>query len=292
MKRGRLYNKKGVSAVVATVLIVMITVAAVGLLWAIVSPFLKTNIAEKTACVDAEMSISIDAGSAYTCNSEDNGTAVRVSRGTDDNEWKAVEIVYTDSSGNSQKIRYAYPPSQNSEKVYRNVDMTDVVTVSVLPVILSGGDELVCSKTVDVANVKSCSNEVEATMGASSLEYVACASGEINYQGDDVLCLGDGLVAYYDFEETYETTSTTVGCDNPSYVGLSSIGILENGDIVTFLEGPNEGKSYPVNEINGGTCWPGTEDCAALTDFTCAGPHPNNGYNYQFGINGFVDDKK
>lgn len=153
-------SKNGVSAVVATVLIVMITVAAVGLLWAIVSPFLKSNIADKTACVDAEISISIDEGSKYTCVSADNKTAVRVKRGSDENIWKAVQIVYTDISGNSQIVSYKNPPAINSEKVYRNNNTKNIVKISVVPILEGVGDDLVCSKTIETAQIKECSAEV------------------------------------------------------------------------------------------------------------------------------------
>jgi len=194
-------NKSGVSAVVATVLIVMITVAAVGLLWAIVAPFLKSNIADKTACVDAEMSISVDSGSKYTCVSENNGTAVRVGRGNDDNEWRAVQIVYTDSGGNSEKISYAYPPEKNSEKVYRNVNMTDVARISVLPILEGRGDDLVCSKTIELPSVKDCSGEVEASMIETSMEYyeemLYCDGGDVSYQ--DKVCLNN-VIGYFPFD--------------------------------------------------------------------------------------------
>ncbi len=188
-------NKDGVSAVVATVLIVMITVAAVGLLWAIVSPFLKSNIADKTACVEAEMSITLDSASKYTCVSEENGTAVRVSRGNDDNVWKSVQVVYTDSFGNSDKVSYAYPPEKNSDTVYRNINMTDVVRISVLPILEGDGDGLVCSKTVELASVRNCSGEVEASIGKTSSFY--CGEDLLGYSS---VCL-EGVVLYWPFDK-------------------------------------------------------------------------------------------
>lgn len=63
-------NKKGISAVVATVLIILITVAAVAIVWAIVIPMIK-DISGGTSCTAAAGSISIK--SDFTCIDKLNG---------------------------------------------------------------------------------------------------------------------------------------------------------------------------------------------------------------------------
>ncbi|MCH7850554.1 MAG: hypothetical protein IH845_02830 [Nanoarchaeota archaeon] len=60
------YNKKGISAVVATVLIILITVAAVTIIWAAIIPMINNQLASGTLCLDAVSQVGIsDAG--FTC---------------------------------------------------------------------------------------------------------------------------------------------------------------------------------------------------------------------------------
>jgi hypothetical protein len=59
-------NKKAVSAVVATVLIIMITVAAVGIIWAAIIPMVRDSLSKGTICNDALSDISIGV-EGYTC---------------------------------------------------------------------------------------------------------------------------------------------------------------------------------------------------------------------------------
>ena len=62
-------NKKGISAVVATVLIILITVAAVTIIWAAIIPMITSSIDEGTQCLDATSQVQIvDRG--FTCWNE------------------------------------------------------------------------------------------------------------------------------------------------------------------------------------------------------------------------------
>ena len=68
IKRG----KKGVSALIATVLLVLITVAGIGIIWNFVRPMLTPD-DSTLACMDAELTISTDGGYTYM---NDSGTNV------------------------------------------------------------------------------------------------------------------------------------------------------------------------------------------------------------------------
>ena len=59
-------QKKAISAVVATVLIILITVAAITIIWAAIIPLIQRNIGEGTQCFDATSQLSIEA-EGYTC---------------------------------------------------------------------------------------------------------------------------------------------------------------------------------------------------------------------------------
>jgi len=62
----RASRKKGISAIVATVLIILITVAAVTIIWAAIIPMISNQLESGTICLDAVSQIQLlDAG--YTC---------------------------------------------------------------------------------------------------------------------------------------------------------------------------------------------------------------------------------
>ncbi len=146
-------NKKGVSAVVATVLIVMITVAAVGLLWAIVAPFLKTNVQDKTACVDASVSLEVDKDSKFTCTGDPS--SVRIARGSDTVDIIGIDIKYGTGDGDTATQRnettYLVP---NTEKVY-NISSA-ITEVAVAAIIASDGDNVTCDATPTVIVTRAC----------------------------------------------------------------------------------------------------------------------------------------
>jgi len=60
-------NKKGVSAIVATSLIILITVAAISIVWTIVLPMIRNNLQSSQACLEAASSITIRTSTGQTC---------------------------------------------------------------------------------------------------------------------------------------------------------------------------------------------------------------------------------
>ena len=65
-------NKKGISAVVATVLIILITVAAVTIIWAAIIPMIKEQTVGGTTCLDAVSQVSIETAGGFTCFDDTN----------------------------------------------------------------------------------------------------------------------------------------------------------------------------------------------------------------------------
>ncbi|MGK0208796.1 MAG: hypothetical protein ACI83O_000050 [Patescibacteria group bacterium] len=72
-------NKKGISTVIATVLIVLITVAAVTVLWVSISPLVDQNLAEGTACFNLQNAIDLDSSAEFTFVNN-TGASIRVER--------------------------------------------------------------------------------------------------------------------------------------------------------------------------------------------------------------------
>jgi len=64
-------NKKGISAIVATVLIILITVAAVTIIWAAIIPMIQDQIGGSTECFDASAALVVKADNScvnYSCS--------------------------------------------------------------------------------------------------------------------------------------------------------------------------------------------------------------------------------
>lgn len=99
-------NKKGVSAVVATALILLITVAAVTIVWAVVIPMIQGNLDKSGACLDAVNSVSI--GSDKTCyNATSKGLNLQLSRAmssSDDFKGIYLELEYSDGSADTKTL--------------------------------------------------------------------------------------------------------------------------------------------------------------------------------------------
>lgn len=85
-------NKRGVDAVVATVLIIMITVAAVAIIWMTIIPMIKTSLTESTA---EKVSLSIETAGGYTVWDENNeNLKVQIKRGADNSNLTGIQIVF------------------------------------------------------------------------------------------------------------------------------------------------------------------------------------------------------
>src|SRR3989344_1782068 len=102
-------NKKGVSEVVGVVLILLITITAVGVLTAFAIPFVKNNLKDSTNCLDVRGQVSIiTEDSCYLPLEPGNlgiipKTKVKVKLGNADIE--GIYIVFNDPSSKSFDIK-------------------------------------------------------------------------------------------------------------------------------------------------------------------------------------------
>lgn len=120
-------NKKGVSAVVATVLVVMISVSAVALIWGTVLPVVEDNLAEVS---EDKAEINIMTSKGYTAwHSDLNATTIQFSRGNDDSEVSAVVVILSNSEGDSREFIFNHSsalPQKNSQSVYTILDLDNL----------------------------------------------------------------------------------------------------------------------------------------------------------------------
>ena len=96
-------NKRGVSALVATVLLVLITIAAVGVIWGAILPLIQRGMQQGQGC-GLETRLSIDTRGGYTCyDSANNVVSVVVERPTSDFDLVGLTLAI---SGEGMKNAY------------------------------------------------------------------------------------------------------------------------------------------------------------------------------------------
>ena len=147
-------KKKGISAVVATVLIILITVAAVTIIWATIIPMINNQLARGTVCLDAMTALSIE-NKGHTCfNDVANHVQVQVKHGSKEVGLEAIQILITDTNGNTMSVTnrtLTVLPNVNEEKVLF-VRPYNVIAdfVSIAPVVTVGGKNETCDALAPV----------------------------------------------------------------------------------------------------------------------------------------------
>jgi hypothetical protein len=133
-------NKRGISAIVATVLIVLITIAGVTILWTTVLPLL----AQDAAFSDANARLDVVSSGGYTVYDKVNRIAtVQVKRGADTTDMKYMRITFKFVGNSYSSVVDA--PEPNQKKTY-SFDLSvgnypDPETVEVSPIFLTGNTE-------------------------------------------------------------------------------------------------------------------------------------------------------
>ena len=128
-------NKKGISAIVATVLIILITVAAVTIIWAAIIPMISNELGGATECFDASAALTVI--SDFSCYNNtpvtggDMGTVkIQVARAAGDFDLLSIDVLGS-YQGSSDTVSFNVTsgigiPAENGAKVYTiNVNSTD-----------------------------------------------------------------------------------------------------------------------------------------------------------------------
>ena len=146
-------NRKGISALVATVLLVLITIAAVGIIWGAVMPMIKGNIEKSQKCYDLALEIKQAGNTCY--HLYDETLDVQVGRGekvADLNDL-AIQVGY---QGTSKSVRI----SDSTLVIYNNGTIPgpneDVkYTINVTALGLGGVDYATVAAVLKIGNVES-----------------------------------------------------------------------------------------------------------------------------------------
>ncbi|HLF53936.1 MAG TPA: archaellin/type IV pilin N-terminal domain-containing protein [Candidatus Nanoarchaeia archaeon] len=100
------YNKKGLSPVIATVLIIMITIASIAILAGFLVPFVKNSLQRGSECLSYKEYYLFDESFGYNCN---DGSTYKISIGASFDETLAeniegMKIVLNEKGGTSKVL--------------------------------------------------------------------------------------------------------------------------------------------------------------------------------------------
>ncbi len=158
--------KKAVSALVATVLLILITVAAIGIIWSAVMPMINKATQYGQSCMNARLQIDTDSG--YTCYNASGVVLTNIVRGADDFVPSAIQLIVA-GGGQSKVFKVVNNqattnvvmlggatsleiPGTNEEKTYVVTSgLTTTSEVAVAPVVKVGNTEKVCDVSSRVA---------------------------------------------------------------------------------------------------------------------------------------------
>ncbi len=92
-------QKRGLSQTVESVLLLLITIAAVGLIASFIIPFVKNNLNDSTACVPYRQYYQFDEDTDYTCYKGNyTGASIKAGTGPEANGTLGFEIVFNGPS--------------------------------------------------------------------------------------------------------------------------------------------------------------------------------------------------
>jgi len=139
-------NKKGISAIVATVLIILITVAAITIIWAAIIPMISNQLESGTVCLDAVSGVQLkDEG--YTCVNSDGIVTLQISRTAKDFDLNAIQILISvDGDTNTETRDFADEEFVSNGAIVINTSTgyPGATKVQIAPVVGVGNTEEQC----------------------------------------------------------------------------------------------------------------------------------------------------
>jgi hypothetical protein len=154
-RMNRRVNKRGVSTLVATILIILIVVAAMAIVWLIVLPYLREGIE-----MGEEAKVSIETSGGFTFWDEENKSAcVQIKRGTDQATLSKIEVVFSVNGESKIGIFAGNALPGVNEKSVRCFPLdAKPDSIKIVPYILVGNKEKslgVVDEIVGISNIPS-----------------------------------------------------------------------------------------------------------------------------------------
>lgn len=157
MKSSRLKkSKKGLSQVIATILLILLSVAAVAILAAAIIPFVRESLSGGKECFEAVGLLEIDTEKGYTCyDSGEKEVKVMIKKAAKDVELRGIKIaIFDGTTGKTHDIETDLP-GKGEERTY-TIDANEldrIESVEIAPIMESGKT---CDAT-DKAEIEECS---------------------------------------------------------------------------------------------------------------------------------------
>ncbi len=96
-------KKRGISPIIATILLVLLSFAAIGILWGLIKPMIQGGLSEGKSCFELRDYVEIIA-SKYTCTNS-SGTMLMIKRGLENVSIKGFAIsIYSEGSSKTFKL--------------------------------------------------------------------------------------------------------------------------------------------------------------------------------------------
>lgn len=209
-------NKKAISAVVATTLILMITVVAIGIIWFTVLPVIKDNLGVGDICSGVD--ISIDSSQGYTCYVPENITLIQVDKGNSNVNVTGLRF-YLSSTGNAIKYtKFLSLFPMGSQVFYLNSStIFQLDKIEVAPIVKLGNSEKECP-TVSLEPVTVCSSSLLGSDEINQIIHSGGGSGGLINQdsaGGSPSCVANNSCAV----DLCSNLNCTDSCGN-NYIGI------------------------------------------------------------------------
>ena len=149
-------NKKAVSQIIATVLVIMVTVSVVVILWATITPLITGKFEEAAECRIATSAMSL----TDVCLIGGTELSFKISRNSQEFDLTDLQIIIMDEDGNSDSVIYTeiqdftvsnLPNPNNGIAITRNFNSTYInlagtfYSFEIAPIIQLGSQNITCS---------------------------------------------------------------------------------------------------------------------------------------------------
>lgn len=136
-------NKRGLSTIVATLLIILLTLVAVGIIWVVVRNVIQSG-AEQVSLGKFTLNLEIK---SVTVNLGSNSVNVRIKRNSGEGEISGIDFIVEDDK-NTDVIKTNLSLNELDERTInlslKSVNMSNIQKVSVAPVfLLESGKEVI-----------------------------------------------------------------------------------------------------------------------------------------------------
>jgi hypothetical protein len=219
-------NKRGISTIVASVLIVLVAVAGVTILWVALNPLIN----EAAFVEDPTLSIQIEKGEYTAYDQNSNVLSLKVNRGPDESEIVALKFLITSEGNTEEHISYDVV-SINSGKVYSFLTpeyASGIEGIKVVPIYDYEGEE----------RESTLSNEIDYIRD----DIIVPSSPVVPYGSEESpnYDLTDGLVVYYPYSESVSGAGNMVSdYSGNEYHGTLRADAFTDGTL--HLDGANDG---------------------------------------------------